>query len=81
MFITNNSKELDLSVKYGEFGKSLFNVVTKYCDVELTTPSEKEIFMEELKSIISNDLIDFNDKLLIISSTINATQNIKSILF
>lgn len=70
---------LDLSTKYGKQGKSIFNLIRKYESKDIKSKDEEK-FLIDLKFIIDSDIY-FNDKLIVISSIINNSQNLNELLF
>lgn len=70
---------VDLSTKYGEMGKFIFEIIKKYDNIELNTTDEQQKLLTDMKIIINNDSIDFDDKILIVSSLVNNSQTIKKL--
>lgn len=73
------SNSVDLSVKYGEIGKSIFEIVSKYENLELKSVDEQQSLFNDIKFIIDNNSIEFDDKIYMISSMVNNCRVIKNL--
>lgn len=73
------SNSVDLSVKYGEIGKFIFEIINKYKNLELKSVDEQQSLFNDIKFIMDNNSIEFDDKIHIISSMVNNSRVIKNL--